>query len=212
MTETIAISALLSKVLGYAVVLGAVGVKIPQIKIMLKKQSSEGISYLSSMLDALSVLSNLGYAYYQNYAFSTYGDSLFNFLQQAIICMLIPKLNKNKLLFVITAILLSGLGISTYYNILPIDIFTGSQMLQMPIAFISRGLQIVANFKNGHCDNLSSATIFLVFFGCITRVFTSLSDAGDWLMAANFGVSTVGYGIILVQIIYYSKNKKNKTE
>merc|ERR1711976_413013 len=105
MAETVAISALLSKVLGYAVVLGAVGVKIPQIKIMLKKQSSEGISYLSSMLDALSVLSNLGYAYYQNYAFSTYGDSLFNYLQQAIICMLIPKLNKNQSLFITTSIL-----------------------------------------------------------------------------------------------------------
>ena len=75
MTE---ISGILSKVLGYAVVLGAVGVKIPQIKIMLKKQSAEGISYLSSMLDVFCVSSNLGYAYYQNYAFSTYGDSLFN--------------------------------------------------------------------------------------------------------------------------------------
>merc|ERR1711879_31604 len=102
MTKTVAISALLSKILGYAVVLGAVGVKIPQIKIMLKKQSSEGISYLSSMLDALSVLSNLGYAYYQNYAFSTYGDSLFNYLQQAVICVLVPQLSGNRSLTLAT--------------------------------------------------------------------------------------------------------------
>ena len=209
MTE---ISGIMSKVLGYAVVLGAVGVKIPQIKIMLKKQSAEGISYLSSMLDVFCVLSNLGYAYYQNYAFSTYGDSLFNYLQQAIICVLIPKLSKNRPLALMTFLSIFGLGVSTYFKILPMEVFTGSQMLQMPLGLISRGLQIVSIHKSGHCDNLSAVTIFLVFFGCLTRVFTSLSDAGDLLMAANFGVSTLGYGIILGQIVYYSKDKKSKAE
>merc|ERR1712026_416398 len=100
---------------------------------MLKKQSSEGVSFTSSLLDALGVLSNLGYAYYKNYAFSTYGDSLFNFLQQMIICILIPKLNKNIKLSIITFALVFGLGVGTYLKILPMILFTVSQMLQMPI-------------------------------------------------------------------------------
>merc|ERR1739848_327622 len=89
-------SQVLAKGLGYGVVLGSVMVKVPQIRIMINKGSSEGVSYASTFIDLIMALSTLSYGYYKSLPFSTYGDALFLYVQVAVIALLIPELKANK--------------------------------------------------------------------------------------------------------------------
>jgi len=202
----------LSKVLGYGVVAGSVMVKVPQIKLMISNGSSEGVSYVSTFIDMIMALSTLAYGYYQNLPFSTYGDSIFLYAQVAIIAMLIPELKANKLGVVLTFCIVSALSYLTYFKLIPFEYVQLAQTANMPAVVVSRLIQAITNITNGHTKQLSFITVFLSFAGCAARVFTSMKDADDALLAQTFMVSTIANGVILFQVIYYSYMKKQKTD
>ena len=202
----------LSKVLGYGVVAGSVMVKVPQIRLMLNNKSSEGVSYISNFIDLIMALSTLAYGYYQKLPFATYGDSIFLFSQIAIIAMLIPHLKSNKIGVFLTFAIVAALSYSTYFKLIPFQYVQLAQTANMPAVVVSRAIQAITNITNGHTKQLSFITVFLSFAGCAARVFTSLKDAEDQLLAQTFMVSTAANGLILFQVIYYSYMKKQKVE
>jgi len=202
----------LSKVLGYGVVAGSVLVKFPQIRLMINNGSSEGVSYVSNFIDLIMALSTLAYGYYQQLPFSAYGDSIFLFAQIGLIAMLIPELKANKPGVFLTFLIVAGLSYSTYFKLIPFEYVQLAQTANMPAVVVSRSIQAITNITNGHTKQLSFITVFLSFAGCAARVFTSLKDAEDQLLAQTFMVSTVANGLILFQVIYYSYMKKQKVD
>lgn len=203
---------IISKGLGYAIVAGSMMVKVPQILNMVKASSSEGISSTSNLLDLIMVGATLGYGFILNLPFASYGDALFVYVQTAIILILIPFYKNNKFLTAIFLALASVAGYAISNKLIPVNMITIAQQSTIPLTVISRGIQIVTNFSNRSTGQLSGVTAFLSFAGCGSRVFTSLFDAKDNLMALSFGIATVLNGVIFGQILYYSRSIKSKKE
>lgn len=77
-------------------------------------------------------------------------------------------------------------------------------------------MQAWTNYSNESTGQLSAATIFMLFFGSLARIFTSIQETGDATMISMYICSTVANGIIAAQFFYYwdldikSKAKINK--
>ena len=207
---------LISKALGYAIIGGSMMVKVPQILKMMNNNSSEGISSTSTLLDLFMTFTTLAYGFTKNLPFASYGDTLFVFLQTAVILVLIPWYKKNMPLFLVYVAISVFASYATYVKMFGLDLITLFQQAQVPLVVISRGIQILTNFGNKSTGQLSGITYFLSFAGCASRVFTSLVDAKDNLMALTFGTATLLNGLVWFQILYYggaaSKDDKKKKQ
>uniref|UniRef100_A0A8D0HRW7 Mannose-P-dolichol utilization defect 1 protein homolog n=1 Tax=Sphenodon punctatus TaxID=8508 RepID=A0A8D0HRW7_SPHPU len=66
-----------------------------------------------------------------------------------------------------------------------------------------RLLQAVTNYRNGQTGQLAAVTVFLLFAGSLARIFTSVQETGDPLMALTYVVSSICNGVIAAQLLYY---------
>lgn len=64
-------------------------------------------------------------------------------------------------------------------------------------------MQAYTNYINGNTGQLSAATCFLLFFGSLARIFTSIQETGDKTMIMMFVCSTLANGVIVAQLLYY---------
>jgi len=205
-------SELISKLLGFAIVAGSMMVKVPQIMKMMANKSSEGISSTSNLLDLFMIGATLGYGFIKNLPFASYGDALFIYVQTAIILILIPVYKNNKFLTFLYLAMATVAAYAIANKLIPVDMITIAQQINIPLTFISRGIQIMTNFGNKSTGQLSGITFFLSFAGCGSRIFTSLVDAKDNLMALSFGVGFLLNGVVWGQILYYAGGDKKKSE
>ena len=83
----------LSKAVGYAIVAGSIGVKLPQIIKILSKSSVEGINPVSYYTETLTYINTAAYAIHIGLQFSVYGENVFTAVQNLIIIMLIWQLS-----------------------------------------------------------------------------------------------------------------------
>lgn len=111
--------------------------------------------------------------------------------------------------FALIAVLLSP--------VIPMMVVTALQAANVPAVIISRLLQAATNYSNGHTGQLSAVTVALLFFGSLARIFTSVQETGDPLMALTYVVSSTCNGLIFAQLLYYwnvssaaDKKKKKK--
>ncbi|VDK41199.1 unnamed protein product [Taenia asiatica] len=210
---------LVSKCLGYGIVVGATLVKLPQIIKVLKAGSAKGLSIPAGLLELLcyTATSTLHFIFD---CVSTYGDATFLLIQSAIISFLTISWEMSYLY---------GLTfLSTYvcfvaYTLSPaveLSLLTLMQAANTPVILFSRGLQIYANFRNGSTGQLSAISVWLMTAGSLARIFTSIQETGDMLVILNFVVSSFVNIVLSVQIIYYwnchlpeqkvAENKKTK--
>ncbi|XP_061165791.1 mannose-P-dolichol utilization defect 1 protein-like [Saccostrea echinata] len=200
----------LSKALGYSIILGAVMVKLPQIVKILKAGSGEGISLAAVLCELFAISATTTYAFAMSFPFSAYGEGLFLTIQTSTIAFLILFLGSNAAgAFLFGA---SYIGIMAYLlsGLCPLPILGALQSINIPIVILSKMLQAVTNFRNGGTGQLSVVTVFLLFAGSLARVFTSIQETGDTLIIVTFIVSTVFNGLIFAQILYYWNAKPKK--
>ena len=73
-------------------------------------------------------------------------------------------------------------------------------------------MQALTNYKNGSTGQLSAATCFMLFFGSLARIFTSIQETGDTTMVIMYVCSTSANALIVGQLFYYwNVNDKQKT-
>ncbi|XP_069033944.1 mannose-P-dolichol utilization defect 1b [Embiotoca jacksoni] len=72
-------------------------------------------------------------------------------------------------------------------------------------------IQAASNFRNGHTGQLSAISVFLLFAGSLARIFTSLQETGDSLMALTYVISSACNGIITLQVLYYWNSSPERT-
>ncbi|KAK6477954.1 mannose-P-dolichol utilization defect 1 protein [Huso huso] len=194
---------LLSKGLGIGIIAGSVMVKLPQIFKLLGAKSAEGLSFNSILLELLAITGTMAYSIANSFPFSAWGEALFLMLQTVVIGFLIQHYRGNAL---------QGLGFIAVYLALvslllspltPRSVVTTMQATNMPAIVISRLIQAGTNFRNGHTGQLSAITVFLLFAGSLARIFTSVQETGDPLMALTYVVSSCCNGIIAAQLLYY---------
>ena len=69
-------------------------------------------------------------------------------------------------------------------------------------------IQAVANYRTSSTGQLSAVTVFMLFFGAVARVFTSIQETGDTTIITTYIVSSLANGLISAQMLYYWKSDK----
>ncbi|KAM4038267.1 mannose-P-dolichol utilization defect 1 protein [Anomaloglossus baeobatrachus] len=207
----------ISKILGIGIIIGSILVKVPQIVKIVRSGTAEGLSFQSVLLELLALSGTMVYSITREFPFSSWGEVLFLMIQTLIIGFLIQHLGGRTALgvlflgvyFALVAVLLSPL--------VPMAVITVLQATNMPAVIISRLIQAVTNYRNGHTGQLSAVTVALLFLGSLARIFTSVQETGDPLMSLTYVVSSSCNGLIFAQLLYYwnvssaaDKKKKKK--
>ncbi|XP_062305603.1 mannose-P-dolichol utilization defect 1b [Osmerus eperlanus] len=193
----------LSKGLGIGIILGSVMVKLPQILKLMGAKSAEGLSFQTVLLELLAITGTMAYSIANNFPFSAWGEALFLMLQTVMIGFLIQHYGGNSLRGALFLIVYFGLLFLALSPVTPASVVTAMQASNMPAIVVGRLIQAVTNFRNGHTGQLSAISIFMLFAGSLARIFTTIQETGDSLMAVTYIISSSCNGIIAAQVLYY---------
>lgn len=200
----------ISKGLGYGILMGSLLIRVPQILLILRSKSVEGLSLLSELLMIIAVFGSVSYGYHRQFPISTYGDSYFLFIQNVIILLLILLYQKKTFSLFISLLILVTLPALLFMDMLSEEIILALNAAQMALSLISKFNQAFVNYRNGSTGKLSPITLWLQFLGCVARIFTSIQETGDFTMILTFVMISLANGILVAQLLYYSnKSKKN---
>lgn len=200
---------MLSKALGIAIIAGSVTLKLPQIINILKAKSAAGVSGVSVYLENFAMGFGLVYGLSQGLPFSTFGETAFIFVQNALLILTIAGFNGgfSGLIkwMVALGIHLAGLW-ALYTGLFPSEYIAMGYASGVPLVITARLPQIWESFKNGHTGQLSFLTVFMQVGGNAARTFTTIQEAGgDMLMVTGYLIGLGIASIMLGQILYYWK-------
>lgn len=193
----------ITKGIGYGIIVASTLVKLPQVIKILSAKSGAGISVFGTLLEALAITFNASYSMAKNYPFTAWGESLFLLLETALIAFLVMWYEGKRgqsLIFALTHatllyVLMSGLT--------PINLLWTLQASTLPLAVSGKMMQVYKNVQNGHTGQMSAITIWLLFLGCVARVFTSIRETGDRLIIVTFIVASIANFSQVAQVHYY---------
>ncbi|XP_067003372.1 mannose-P-dolichol utilization defect 1 protein homolog [Anabrus simplex] len=197
------LKAAISKGLGLGIIAGSVMVKVPQITKILNSKSAEGISILSVLLDLFAITSSVAYSFVKGFPFSAWGEGLFLAVQTAIIATLVLLYGGSLVRavgFVISYVILLFVLLSGFT---PVDMLWSMQAVNVPIIITGKLIQVVTNYRNGSTGQLSAATGFMLFFGSLARIFTSIQETGDTIIIVTYVSACSVNAIIAGQLVYY---------
>lgn len=205
----------LSKGLGIGIILGSVLVKLPQILKVIGAKSAEGLSFNAVLLELLAITGTMAYSILNNFPFSAWGEALFLMLQTVAIGFFIQHYSGQTMRGLLFLVVYSGLVSLALSPVTPPSVVTAMQAVNMPAIIISKLLQAATNYRNGHTGQLSAISVFLLFAGSLARIFTSIQETGDSLLALTYVISSLCNGLIAFQVLYYwssAPGKKEKTQ
>lgn len=197
-------TALLSKGLGIGIIAGSVLVKVPQIMKILNNKSTDGLSVVSVLLDLMAITFHMSYSFVSGFPFSAWGDGTFLALQTAAIAALIFFFGHRSTARSFVFIFLYGILVFVLMGgLTPVKFLWTAQGFNVPILLTGKLSQAFTNYKNGSTGQLSAATCFMLFFGSLARIFTSIQETGDTMMIITYCVSTFANAVIVSQLLYY---------
>ncbi|XP_001603644.1 mannose-P-dolichol utilization defect 1 protein homolog [Nasonia vitripennis] len=195
--------ATLSKTLGLGIIAGSVLVKIPQIVKILQNKSAKGISTVSVLLDLFAITAMASYSFISGFPFSSWGDAVFLGLQTvAIVCLVMYYSDGAAKATAFLAAYIAVIA-AVVAGLAPLNILWFGQAMNIPVILCSKFTQAYTNYSNGSTGQLSAATGFMLFFGSLARIFTSVQETGDATMVIMYIVSTLANGLIVSQLLYY---------
>lgn len=205
----------ISKGLGIGIILGSVLVKLPQIVKLLRAGSAEGLSLQSVLLELVAITGTMAYSILHRFPFSAWGEALFLMLQTLAIGFLILHYNQRTARGVGMVLVYGAVLAVLLSPVTPPALITALQASNMPAVVVGRLIQALTNFRNGHTGQLSAVSASLLFAGSLARIFTSLQETGDPLMALTYVISSMCNGVLMLQLLYYwncCPPAKTKTE
>lgn len=138
------------------------------------------------------------------------GDASFLAIQTVIIACLVLYYTGP----IIRVVLFNILYVSLAYLLMggptSVEILWSLQALNIPIMVVGKLSQGWTNYKNGGTGQLSAITCFMLFFGSLARIFTSVQETGDLMLIFTYCVSTCTNGVILSQILWYWNSADGK--
>ncbi|KAL9965803.1 hypothetical protein ACROYT_G029650 [Oculina patagonica] len=192
-----------SKVLGYGIVVGSAIIKIPQIIKILQASSVEGLSLMSFLLELVAMTATATYSFAKAFPFSAWGESLFMSIQTCLLVMMYFYYTNKPLSAVIFPFLYGAICYVLVSGLTPMSVLVQFMSFNVVFLIISRLLQIVTNFRNGHTGQLSFIMVALLFLGAVARIFTTIQETGDKVMLITFLVSTALNATLTFQVLYY---------
>lgn len=195
-------TATLSKALGIALIIGSILVKLPQIIKIYANRSGEGINLISVSLDLTAITIYSSYSFVKAFPFSAWGDSALLAIQTCIVAFLVLYYEGKTLPAIAYVLLYSGICI-IMSNLVSIKVLWILQAFNIPILLLGKLSQAYTNYKNGHTGQLSAITWFMLFFGSLARIFTSIQETGDTMTITTFIASAFANAVLVAQILYY---------
>lgn len=189
--------------MGYGIVAGSLMVKLPQIIKIVSNRSASGINILSVFLELLAITLNLSYSFVKDFPFSAWGDSLFLAVQTAAIAALVLNYNSSRANVFSFVVMYLCVCYGLMGGPTSVDTLWSLQALNIPILIAGKMSQAFTNYSNGSTGQLSAVTVFMLFFGSLARIFTSVQETGDQLIILTYLVSTLLNGVIVSQLLYY---------
>lgn len=200
---------LLSKFLGYGIIVASVFLKLPQIYLILKNKSTKGLSIPSFELEVAGFTIALAYCLFKQLPFSAYGELVF-ILAQSIACLALIYYYSNSLgpsTWVKTA-LYCALAPTLLGGKLDAQLIEALYACQHAIFFCARLPQIYENFRNKSTGQLSFVTSFLSFAGCVVRAFTSVQEKAPLSMVVGCLLGILTHGTVCSQIVVYASSSE----
>lgn len=196
--------------LGYAIVAGASIVKLPQILAVARAGSARGLSPLSAELEEVGLSIAAAFGLSSGLPFSTFGESVFLFLQNTVLLGLIYAFTGARARGAIAAA-----AAALWLRFLASPAFTPAiarrAMDASTAIFLSARLpQIAANFKNKSTGTLSLATYAANTLGGLARVATTLQAGAGGALLRNYALGAVLNATVVAQILWFGDGKKKK--
>eukprot|EP00930_Biecheleria_cincta_P079745 TRINITY_DN67666_c0_g1_i1.p1 TRINITY_DN67666_c0_g1~~TRINITY_DN67666_c0_g1_i1.p1 ORF type:complete len:232 (-),score=27.78 TRINITY_DN67666_c0_g1_i1:39-734(-) len=200
---------LIVKSLGAAMMLGALGMKLPQVLKIVKARSVFGISEAWVINDFIGGSLYAVYNMLVGHPFISWAENLIIAVQNAIIVALFwmysPSLSKPPRL--IASGVFFALVLLAFVFGLPPALLSSLGVLTMVIANVSKVPQIVKNYGQKHTGTMSPIPIVLASGGTAVRVLTGFLQTPDDILAILNPLSAcLLYGIILLQYALYYRN------
>lgn len=149
-----------SKALGIGIIAASAVVKLPQIKKLLESKSSEGVSFLSYVLETASYLISLAYNIRNGFPFSTFGETALIVGQNVIISVLVLNYSGRASL---AAVFVAGLAAAaaTLFaeNIVDAQTLGHFQAGAGVLSVASKVPQILTIFQQGSTGQLSAFAV-----------------------------------------------------
>lgn len=199
---------LLSKLLGWGIVVGASIVKLPQLINILRLGTAAGISRSSLYIELLCNSWTTAYNVAAGHPFSTWGEAGLIAVQNvALVGATWAYAPANAKPVTDDAV---GLAVAlTAAGVLPLGLAPEARPIlatATTVLFTAARLpQIISNIRAGHTGSLSMITLFMNFAGTLARVFTTITEVSDPLVFANYMLSATLNGILVLQGIIYWK-------
>jgi mannose-P-dolichol utilization defect protein 1 len=73
-------------------------------------------------------------------------------------------------------------------------------------------IQAFTNYKNQSTGQLSAITCFMLFFGAVTRILTTIQETGDNILILTYVCTSILNGVIAGQVVWYWNVDKRKKE
>lgn len=194
---------LLSKGLGYGIIFGSILVKVPQIVKILANKSAKGINLFSVFFDITAITLNLAYSFVNGFPFSAWGDVSFLAIQTAIIACLVLYYTRKLIHVLLFTVVYGAICFVLMGGLTPLEVLWSLQALNIPILVAGKMSQAWTNYCNGNTGHLSAITCFMLFFGSMARIFTSIQETGDTMLIVTYCVSTTSNAAIVAQLLWY---------
>ena len=203
---------LLSKILSYGIILGALLVKLPQIFKIAKSRSTAGLAPSMYILENVGYAIAVAYNVRNGYAFSTFGENVFILIQGIIICVLLvvfaekqAKQSRTLAMMVGAPLFLAFVVYLGFYCSL--SQLAWFQTSTIGIFACSRVPQIISNFSRKSTGQLAVVTVALNSLGSMARVFTTAMEVKDTLVLTGMISGATLNAILLAQMIWYWNSK-----
>jgi len=210
----VAVVHLPAQVVGWVVIAGSCVRSVPQIMRITKNKSVAGISLLSFASELAAFLITIAYNVHFSYPLSTWGETLTNAVQHAILVGLIFFYNEEVPLGV-KALIVLGLSSGATFLLSPM---CGDAMLRwlqslviIILAVLGRVPQVVLNHRRGNSGELSFGSTLLSVIGNACRVYTTLALVKDPIIMATAVSQLFLNSTLLYQIFDTVRQNKNAT-
>ncbi|KAI9796761.1 MAG: hypothetical protein M1833_006001 [Piccolia ochrophora] len=211
-SDTECLKLAVSKGLGIAIIGGSSIIKIPQLLKLLQSKSSEGVSFLSYLLETTAYLITLAYNARQNFPFSTYGESALIALQNVVIAALVLHFGGKG---AAAAAFVGGLAAAGYAmfneNLVDMNLLSYFQAGAGVLGVASKLPQIWTIWSKGGTGQLSAFAVFNYLVGSLSRIFTTLQEVDDKLILYGFVAAFALNAVLAGQMIYYWNSPGKKT-
>ena len=202
----------ISKGLGYAIILGSLVLKAPQIYNVVSSGSVAGLSTASFYSDVVTFSVGPVYSFLQGYPLSTYGEEIVILAQNLALVGLMWKYRSFSVLHKLVA--LGAYSSAMWYALQQDPGCTLIQALPKVTIFtviVARAPQVWVNFGQGHTGQLSLVTTLLNMAGSLARVFTTLQELNDFGRLMGYIVSLSLNLALVVQMLMYRAATKEAT-